>query len=223
MKDRMSPAEKTALSLAMAAQAFMVAQWYLGPHTNPALMTAISALYVIFAICAGVSLDLVVVITTIGRRDGRQSYWSHATAFGASLFSAAIAYDAYNPAVDYGAVLNVAWAVVVFLFIQHLSVHRRSDVAELYTASRREIAALREELTAASAALVEASNQQTALAAEIAALAETNAVLQETVESESKEYSPRTMAPLLKAAGLSVREIASVFNLAHTTVQTWLK
>lgn len=128
--DRLSLLEKTAVGMNMASQALIVARWYAGATLQQTIgATAISWLITAFALAAGLSLDLAVVVTTISRREGRRSWWGHAAAGSATAFSALIALDVYGGPTP-GPWLHVANALTTFCLIQHLATPRNADAPE---------------------------------------------------------------------------------------------
>lgn len=114
--------EKIPLALALIAQSYVIFNWYFksvnGIHINVDFLVAIAA---------GVALDLIVVTTTMGRRQGRESRWSHATAFGAFMCSALIALNVYGaiPWIPEGW-LHIAFPLEVWLYCQHLATPKRA-------------------------------------------------------------------------------------------------
>jgi len=117
-EDRLSLWEKIPLALALAAQSYVVGLWYFASIKGPHWILDLAV-----AIAAGLALDLIVVTTVMGRRAGRSSAWSWATAFGAFGCSALIAMDRYGWA--WRSTLHIAFPLVVFLYSQHLAT--RSD------------------------------------------------------------------------------------------------
>lgn len=128
-KDELGWNEKIPLTLALIAQSYVIFNWYL------ASVKGIEGwVDFVVAITAGIALDLIVVTTTMGRREGRESHWSHLAAFGAFVCSALIALKVY------GAVawlpegwLHIAFPLEVWLYSQHLATpkrtHRKTSVA----------------------------------------------------------------------------------------------
>lgn len=112
--DKLPWREKIPLGLALLAQSYVVFLWYAGSIQGMARW-----LDLVVAVAAGVALDLIVVTTTMGRREGRSSVWSWLTSLGAFVGSAAIALDHYD-----GAWLHIAFPAVVFLYSQHLALPR---------------------------------------------------------------------------------------------------
>lgn len=125
-KDKLELSEKIPLALALAAQSYVLFNWYLATVDG-------IGYYVDFvvAIAAGVALDLIVVTTTMGRREGRESKWSHAAAFGAFFCSALIALKVYGAATWLPeGWLHIAFPLEVWLYSQHLAAPRRERVAK---------------------------------------------------------------------------------------------
>lgn len=119
--DHLSRGEKLALTILVAGQVLSIFTWYLGkPDTAATIGAALPWIRLVFAVAASAALDLVVVVTTMGRRDGRRSPWGWATILSAAFFSAAIALDvAGGPSL--GAWLHACYAVNIFLFAQHVA------------------------------------------------------------------------------------------------------
>jgi len=126
MTDRLAWWEDIPLGLALLAQSYVVGLWYYASISGAAWQ---ADLFV--AIGAGLSLDLIVVTTVMGRRQGRSSGWSWATSFGAFCCSSLIALDRYGW--EWRSLLHVAFPLVVFLYSQHLATPRRTA---LETATR---------------------------------------------------------------------------------------
>lgn len=121
--DQLSWSEKAPLYFAVAAQSLVVFRWYLGPNVPLEITDALRWLNLVVAVVAGLALDLVVVTTTMGRREGRESIWSWLTAGAAALFSAAVAVELYGGP-SLGPWLHISYPAIVFLFAQHLAVKR---------------------------------------------------------------------------------------------------
>lgn len=141
-KDHLGWNEKIPLGLALAAQSYVLFNWYLatvkGIHDIADF---------VIAIAAGIALDLIVVTTTMGRREGRESNWSHAAAFGAFVCSALIALKVYGaiPWLPEGW-LHIAFPLEVWLYSQHLATpkrtHQRAMVANSAMMSESEALSL---------------------------------------------------------------------------------
>lgn len=76
-------------------------------------------------IAAAASLEGTLIAVTMGRRHGRDSYWSWATMALASLFTAAVAYYIHSSIGVTAAVLFMAQAAVLFVYTQHLAQPRK--------------------------------------------------------------------------------------------------
>lgn len=125
-KDKLEWSEKVPLGLALAAQSYVLFNWYLATVDG-------IGYYVDFvvAIAAGIALDLIVVTTTMGRREGRESKWSHAAAFGAFFCSALIALKVYGAATWLPeGWLHIAFPLEVWLYSQHLATPRKQTANE---------------------------------------------------------------------------------------------
>lgn len=114
--------EKVPIVLMMASQALVVSRWYIGADVSAAewVSDAFKWLAIIIGCIAGVALDLAMVTTVISRRNGRRGPWGGLTAAAATSFSALIALEmagAWEPS----PYLHAAYAVVIFLFVMHLS------------------------------------------------------------------------------------------------------
>jgi hypothetical protein len=126
-KDKLELSEKIPLALALAAQSYVLFNWYLATVNGIGYVVDF-----VVAIAAGVALDLIVVTTTMGRREGRESKWSHAAAFGAFFCSALIALKVYGAAswLPEGW-LHIAFPLEVWLYSQHLATPKRAAQPEL--------------------------------------------------------------------------------------------
>lgn len=113
--------EKVPLALLMAAQALVVFRWYAGEGLPSTVQSAMPWITTLFAIAAAIALDLVVVTTTMGRREGRESIYGMLTAASAAAFSAMVALDVYG-VFPFGAWLHAAYPIVTFIYAQHLAV-----------------------------------------------------------------------------------------------------
>lgn len=119
--DQLTRGERLALSMLVAGQVLSIFTWYLGAADVAATIGGLMPwIRLLFAIVASAALDLVVVTTTTGRRDGRRSPWSWAAILAAAVFSSAIALDvAGGPSL--GPWLHVCYAINIFLFAQHVA------------------------------------------------------------------------------------------------------
>jgi len=142
--DRLKWWEDIPLGLALVAQSYVVGLWYYASinGATPAIDMAV-------AIGAGLALDLIVVTTVMGRRQGRSSGWSWATSLGAFLCSSLIALDRYGW--EYRSLLHVAFPLVVFLYSQHLATPRKTPLEAL---PKRLVAPKETDPVASSAAIV---------------------------------------------------------------------
>lgn len=122
--DRLRWWEKVPLSLALLAQSYVVSLWYFASVRGAGAWADLAV-----AIGAGLALDLVVITTVMGRRQGRSSGWSWATSFGAFCCSALIALDRYGW--EWRSLLHVAFPLVVFLYSQHLATPQRAVASAL--------------------------------------------------------------------------------------------
>jgi Meiotically Up-regulated Gene 113 (MUG113) protein len=114
VSDRLRWWEDIPLGLALVAQSYVVGLWYYASINGASAWVDLAV-----AIGAGLALDLIVVTTVMGRRQGRSSGWSWATSFGAFLCSSLIALDRYGW--EARSLLHVAFPLVVFLYSQHLA------------------------------------------------------------------------------------------------------
>jgi len=89
-------------------------------------------------IAAAASLEGTLIAVTMGRRLGRDSYWSWAAMFAASAFTAMVAYYVHAEVGLAAAGLFMAQAVVLFIYTQHLAQPRK-----VLTPSAGTVAALR--------------------------------------------------------------------------------
>jgi len=127
-EDRLRWWEDIPLALALVAQSYVVGLWYYASINGAAWQVDLAV-----AIGAGLALDLIVVTTVMGRRQGRSSGWSWATSLGAFACSSLIALDRYGW--EYRSLLHVAFPLVVFLYSQHLATPRkRLDIVSPQTA-----------------------------------------------------------------------------------------
>ena len=113
--DRLKWWEEIPLGLALLAQSYVVGLWYFASIRGAAWWLDLGV-----AIGAGLALDLIVVTTVMGRRQGRSSGWSWATSLGAFFCSSLIALDRYGW--EWRSGLHIAFPLVVFLYSQHLAV-----------------------------------------------------------------------------------------------------
>lgn len=118
MTDRLAWWEEIPLGLALVAQSYVVGLWYFASIKGAGQWADLAV-----AIGAGLALDLVVITTVMGRRQGRSSGWSWATSLGAFLCSSLIALDRYGW--EWRSGLHIAFPLVVFLYSQHLAEPKR--------------------------------------------------------------------------------------------------
>lgn len=125
MTDKMTTPEKLTLFLLFAGQVLSIFLWYAGPVLEKTISEWMPWIQLSFGIVASVALDLEVVVTTTGRRDGRRSIWSWLAVLAAATFSALIALSvAGGPSA--GPYLHVGYALNIFLFAQHTAVPMKS-------------------------------------------------------------------------------------------------
>lgn len=183
MIDHLSRLEKLALTTSMAGAVFNVFVWYIGASQPAADWEALYILRIAAGAITAVSFDLVCVVTTMGRRDGRRSAWSWLTALAAAAASALIALDV---AARYDWTwLHAANPIIVFLFMQHLAAPRaqtratrsqtRARLARRLWRLRTEARSTREaraQLAASDVMLAEARGQLASIQAEIGPMRE---------------------------------------------------
>jgi hypothetical protein len=122
-EDKLPWMDKVPLTLALAAQSYVVFLWYL--HSTHGIDPSVDF---VIALAAGIALDWLTVSTVMGRREGRTSIWSWLTSFGAFIGSAMIAYDTYAThwwPIDGKALLHICYPLVVLLYSLHLASPRR--------------------------------------------------------------------------------------------------
>lgn len=124
MTDRLKWWEEIPLGLALLAQSYVVGLWYFASISGAAWWLDLAV-----AIGAGLALDLIVVTTVMGRRQGRSSGWSWATSLGAFICSSLIALDRYGWA--WRSCLHIAFPLVVFLYSQHLALPAKTALDSL--------------------------------------------------------------------------------------------
>lgn len=90
-------------------------------------------------IAAAASLEGTLIAVTMGRRLGRDSWWSWAAMFAAAAFTALVAYYVHAEVGLAAAGLFMAQAVVLFIYAQHLAQPRKplQPVAGVTSALRR--------------------------------------------------------------------------------------
>lgn len=122
--DRLAWWEEIPLGLALLAQSYVVGLWYFASISGAGWL-----LDLVVAVGAGLALDLIVVTTVMGRRQGRSSGWSWATSLGAFVCSSLIALDRYGW--EWRSGLHVAFPLVVFLYSQHLAIPAKAALEAL--------------------------------------------------------------------------------------------
>lgn len=93
-------------------------------------------------IAAAASLEGTLIAVTMGRRLGRDSYWSWAAMFAASAFTALVAYYVHAEVGLAAAGLFMAQAVVLFIYTQHLAQPRKVLTPEQTTVRTRSQSAI---------------------------------------------------------------------------------
>ncbi len=93
-------------------------------------------------IAAAASLEGTLIAVTMGRRLGRDSYWSWAAMFAASAFTAMVAYYVHAEVGLAAAGLFMAQAVVLFIYTQHLAQPRKVLTPEQTTVRTRSQSAI---------------------------------------------------------------------------------
>lgn len=113
-----------ALFLANALNIFIL---YVPPEEMPPVVQSLLPwVRVACGIAAAASLEGTLIAVTMGRRLGRDSYWSWAAMFAASLFTALVAYYVHAAVGLAAAGLFMAQAVVLFIYTQHLATPRKT-------------------------------------------------------------------------------------------------
>ena len=122
-----------ALFLANALNVFLL---YVPADEMPSMVRLLLPWVRVFCgIAAAVSLEGTLIAVTMGRRHGRDSYWSWATMFAAAAFTAAVAYYVHHDVGLAAAGLFMAQAVVLFIYSQHLAQPRKPFTAPAGAAS----------------------------------------------------------------------------------------
>lgn len=124
-EDELTWREKWPMYMAVAAQSWVVFQWYADGQLPPAILELFPFFNFVFAVAAAIAFDAVIVMTTMGRREGRNSRWSWASISAAAIFSALVALDVYGKLGEHGDWLHAAYPIVTFLVAQHLAVRKR--------------------------------------------------------------------------------------------------
>lgn len=202
--DHLSWGEKIPLTLALVAQSYVIFNWYrLSVHG------VVEWLDFIVAIAAGIALDLMVVTTTMGRREGRESFWSHATAFGAFVCSSAIALNVYSeqPLLPEG-LLHIAFPLEVWLYSQHLATRKRASVASLAQAAEPELATMEAPATVVQ---VEPATAQPLLPSLTAGL-QVDAI---PMQEEAADFWGDVEEAQVPASGVQSRNMDAIFSEAR--------
>jgi hypothetical protein len=111
--------EKWTMFINAASSAFNIFIWAAGIALGAQFSKdVIDWLTIIIAIAAGVSLDATVIVTMMGKREGRNGIWTHLTAIGATLFAVMIAVQVHG-GYHFGAALHAVNAINVYLLMQH--------------------------------------------------------------------------------------------------------
>lgn len=236
--------EKTAVGLGMAAQSLVVTRWYLDGVAPASVVEVLVWVTVVVAVLAGLAFDAVVVVTTMGRREGRQSWWGIATAAAAAVFSAAVALHMYGGP-SAGPWLHVGYPVITFLFVQHLAAPKTAALSEVEQLTawleqerteaeqlKRTVHEQAQELEQAGA---HAEQREAARLAAVstaeharAAAAEMNHQIKQIQRDLEQALSGgqldrRALAQAMNAGGMRQREIATALNISPATVNNLLK
>lgn len=243
--------EKTALGLGMAAQSLVVTRWYLDDVAPPIVLLILLWVTVIVAVLAGIAFDAVMVVTTMGRREGRMSPWGWATALAASVFSAAVALHVYG-GWSAGPWLHIGYPVITFLFAQHLAAPRkaklseveqltawleqeRADAEQLRTDNEQAKQELEQEQRRAEQAradvgqLLSERDRKDQYIAQLQQLAERENIKAEQARAEleqvlsASDVNRRALVQAMSNAGMTDRQIAPLLSISTGTVSNWRK
>lgn len=119
--------EKWPLAALFLANALNIFVLYVPADEMPALVQGLLPwVRVLCGIAAAASLEGTLIAVTMGRRMGRDSYWSWAAMFAAAAFTAAVAYYVHHDVGIAAAGLFMAQAVVLFIYSQHLAQPRKA-------------------------------------------------------------------------------------------------
>lgn len=146
--DEMEWYEKWTMFINAASSAFNIFTWAAGAALAAQVSQgAIEWLTIIIAIAAGVSLDATVIVTMMGKREGRNGLWTHLTAIGATVFAVMIAIQVHG-GYQFGAALHAVNAVNVYLLMQHFGQRKVAPKEEwiqigLFEALKQEYEALK--------------------------------------------------------------------------------
>lgn len=223
--DNLSKPEQMAILAATTGQSFMVALWYMSGYEPWFLKEILPYLYLIVSIIAGISIEMITIVTIQGRRIGRHSMWSFATSVMGLLFSAAIAFDFTSPNSNHltRSVLHAAFAVMMFLFVQHVSApvkgtkeQELATLKEKFNTLVNESSAMKKahEFAQARLADIEKANEQLE-----ATVNELNAEVQSQITDDVAAIAKR-MNDTMK---MSIREIATALNISTSKAQRLLE
>lgn len=244
MQDRLHWYEKTAVGLGMAAQSLVVTRWYLDGVAPASVVDVLVWVTVVVAVLAGLAFDAVVVVTTMGRREGRQSWWGIATAGAAAVFSAAVALHMYGGP-SAGPWLHVGYPVITFLFVQHLAAPRKAAVneveqltawleqeraeAERLRGENEQLIAWTEQDKQSNERLSRERKQKDDYIAQLQQVAERENIKAEQYKAELEqalsagELDRRALAQAMSAAGMTDRQIAPLLRISTGTLSNWRK
>lgn len=135
-QDQLQPWEKWPIWLLMGANGVMIFHWFAKPYLNEWWDWLLSLLYVAGGFAAAVAIDGAMVATTMGRRAGRNGFWSHVAAIVATAFGASVALDLHG-AWDVGAWIHAGFALLIFTYLQHLAQIRRTLEQASHSAEQR--------------------------------------------------------------------------------------
>ncbi len=125
-KDELATWERWPLAALFLANALNVFILYVPSEEMPPVVTGLLPwVRVACGVAAAASLEGTLIAVTMGRRLGRDSYWSWAAMLAASLFTAAVAYYVHAEVGLAAAGLFMAQAVVLFIYTQHLAQPRK--------------------------------------------------------------------------------------------------
>jgi hypothetical protein len=119
--------EKWPLAALFLANALNIFLLYVPVDEMPSVVQSlIPWVRVACGVAAAASLEGTLIAVTMGRRHGRDSYWSWATMALASIFTASVAYYIHSSIGVTAAVLFMAQAAVLFVYTQHLAQPRKA-------------------------------------------------------------------------------------------------
>lgn len=128
MTDKLSRLEKTTLASLGAGNAFNILLFAMGATLSDATDGGWLWVRGLFAVVQFVAFDLTIVTTVQAMRDGRRSKWGGATVVMASLAAVLIAIDVSTYPLPPA---HAAYAIVLPLFMMHLSQPKRDDTIAL--------------------------------------------------------------------------------------------